>query len=149
MCLALASCTTAHCPVPATSPVASLPTSPGLEYVGGTAIQAKDPKALADWYTTRFGLEIAGEMPGGFYGGFEWNHTSFNIAIVKAGGDHPGAAPGTAYLVFHVGDYESYLATLAAKQLTPFKTEGNKGDKFGRFASFRDPEGNEVDVWGM
>jgi predicted enzyme related to lactoylglutathione lyase len=135
---------------PAAAPAqpSSPPAGPVLEYVGGTAIQAKDPKALSAWYTDRFGLTIAGEMPGGFYGGFEWNGTSFNIAIVSAGGDHPGAAPGTAYLVFHVGDYDGYLAARAAKQLTPFKTEGAKGDKFGRFASFHDPEGNEVVVWG-
>jgi hypothetical protein len=88
-------------------------------------------------------------MPGGYYGGFEWNGTSFNIAIVTAGGEHPGAAPGTAYLVFHVGDYDGFLAARAAKDLRPFKTVGEKGDKFGRFASFRDPEGNEVDVWGQ
>jgi predicted enzyme related to lactoylglutathione lyase len=153
--LPLASCST-HCPVApasptAAAPVAATPTAapgPVLEYVGGTAIQAKDPKALSAWYSDRFGLAIQGEMPGGLYGGFEWNGTSFNIAIVAAGGDHPGAAPGTAYLVFHVGDYDGFLAARAAKELTPFKLVGAKGDKFGRFASFHDPEGNEVDVWG-
>lgn len=130
------------------APTTSPKPAPVLEYVGGTAIQAKDPKALSDWYSNRFGLTIQGEMPGGFYGGFEWNGMSFNIAIVTAGGSHPGSAPGTAYLVFHVGDYDGFLAARAAKELTPFKTTGDKGDKFGRFASFRDPEGNEVDVWG-
>jgi predicted enzyme related to lactoylglutathione lyase len=138
-----------HCPVPAaaappkTEP--AKPTSAGLEYVGGTAIQAKDPKALSAWYNDLFGLPIKGEMPGGSYGGFDWNGTSFNIAIVTAGGKHPGSAPGTAYLVFHVGDYDAFLAARAAKGLTPFATE-NEG--YGRFAKFHDPEGNEVDVWG-
>jgi predicted enzyme related to lactoylglutathione lyase len=150
------------CPAPNPAPAAPMspapaapvapPTNPKsgavLEYVGGTAIQANDPKALSAWYSERFGLKIDGEMPGGFYGGFEWNGTSFNIAIVAAGGSHPGAAPGTAYLVFHVSDYDGFLAARAAKDLTPFKTTGEKTDKYGRFASFRDPEGNEVDVWG-
>ena len=118
---------------------------PGLEYVGGTAIQAKDPKTLAAWYNDRFGLPIKGEMPGGSYGGFDWNGTSFNIAIVAAGGSHPGSAPGTAYLVFHVGDYDGFLAARTAKGLAPFSTSN---DPYGRFAKFRAPEGNEVDVWG-
>ena len=94
----------------------------GLEYVGGTAIQAKDPKALSAWYNDRFGRLMKGEMPGGAYGGFEWNGTSFNIAIVAAGGKHPGAAPGTAYLVFHVGDYDAFVAARAAQGLTPVST---------------------------
>ncbi|MCC6993568.1 MAG: VOC family protein [Deltaproteobacteria bacterium] len=119
--------------------------SPGLEYVGGTAIQAKDPKTLSAWYNDRFGLPMMGEMPGGFYGGFEWNGSSFNIAIVDAGGEHPGAAPGTAYLVFHVGDYDGFVKARAAKGLVPFATST---DDMGHFAKFRDPEGNEVDVWG-
>jgi glyoxylase I family protein len=117
----------------------------GLEYVGGTAIQAKDPKALSAWYNDRFGLPMMGEMPGGAYGGFEWNGTSFNIAIVAAGGKHPGAAPGTAYLVFHVTDYDAFVAARAAQGLTPVSTSN---DSMGRFASFHDPEGNEVAVWG-
>lgn len=108
-------------------------------------MQAKDPKTLAAWYNDSFGLPIKGEMGGGFFGGFDWNETSFNIAIVAAGGAHPGSAPGTAYLVFHVGDYDGFLAARAAKGLTPFSSENTD---YGRFAKFRDPEGNEVDVWG-
>lgn len=138
--LASASCA-ARAPV-ATTPVAS---GPVLEYVGGTAIQAKDPKALSVWYSERFGLPIKDEMPGGFYGGFKWNDTSFNIAIVAAGGAHPGSAPGSAYLVFHVGDYDGFIAARAAQGLTPVSTSS---DPMGRFASFHDPEGNEVSVWG-
>ena len=142
------------CPVTPATPVApAAPATPatkspagmGLEYVGGTAIQAKDPKALSAWYNDRFGLPMKGEMPGGAYGGFEWNGTSFNIAIVAAGGKHPGAAPGTAYLVFHVADYDAFIAARSAQGLTPVSTS-NGG--MGRFASFHDPEGNEVAVWG-
>ena len=117
----------------------------GLEYVGGTAIKATDPKALSAWYNDKFGLPMKGEMPGGAYGGFEWNGTSFNIAIVAAGGKHPGAAPGTAYLVFHVADYDAFVAARAALGVTPVSTSN---DEMGRFASFHDPEGNEVAVWG-
>jgi glyoxylase I family protein len=156
--LVLASCARPPAPACPTAPVAPVtpatPAAPvakasdgnGLEYVGGTAIQAKDPKALSAWYNDRFGLPIKGEMPGGAYGGFEWNGTSFNIAIVAAGGKHPGAAPGTAYLVFHVADYDAFIAARAAQGLTPVSTSN---DGMGRFASFHDPEGNEVAVWGQ
>jgi predicted enzyme related to lactoylglutathione lyase len=146
--LTIASCA-ARAPAPAgqvaSAASAPVPSGPVLEYVGGTAIRAKDPKALSAWYSERFGLPVKGEMPGGFYGGFKWNDTSFNIAIVDAGGKHPGSAPGTAYLVFHVGDYDGFLAARAAQGLTPDSTSS---DPMGRFASFHDPEGNEVSVWG-
>lgn len=125
-------------------PVAKPTPSQGLEYVGGTAIQAKDPKTLFAWYNDRFGLPMK-EMGGAAFGGFEWNGTSFNIAIVAAGGKHPGAAPGTAYLVFHVGDYDAFLAARKAQGLEPVSTTT---DEMGRFASFHDPEGNEVAIWG-
>jgi predicted enzyme related to lactoylglutathione lyase len=127
------------------SPAPTQPAGAGLEYVGGTAIQANDPKALSAWYNDRFGLPMKGEMPGGAYGGFEWNGTSFNIAIVAAGGKHPGAAPGTAYLVFHVADYDAFVAARAAQGLVPVSTSN---DGMGRFASFHDPEGNEIAIWG-
>src|SRR5262249_18508357 len=49
-CLALTNCA-ARCPVPPTAaPAVSPKPAAVLEYVGGTALQAKDPKALSDWY---------------------------------------------------------------------------------------------------
>ena len=88
---------------------------------------------------------MMGAMGTGVFGGFEWNGMSFNIAIVPAGGRHAGAAPGTAYLVFHVSDYDKFVAARAAKGATPIETSN---DEMGRFATFKDPEGNEVGVWG-
>jgi predicted enzyme related to lactoylglutathione lyase len=119
--------------------------TPSFEYVGGTAIKAKDVKTLSAWYNDKFGLAIKGEMGGMAFGGFDWNGTSFNVAFVSAEGEHPGAAPGTAYLVFHVGDYDAFLAARAAQGLTPVSTTS---DESGRFANFKDPEGNEVGIWG-
>jgi hypothetical protein len=45
-----------------------------------------------------------------------------------------------------VHDYDGSLATLAAKGLTPYKTDPDAG--YGRFACFRAPERNEVAIWG-
>jgi predicted enzyme related to lactoylglutathione lyase len=47
--------------------------------------------------------------------------------------------------VFHVGDYDNFVAARAAHGLTPVSTSA---DPYGRFATFHDPEGNEVAVWG-
>jgi predicted enzyme related to lactoylglutathione lyase len=146
--IALAGCASHSCPTPAAPSPPSAPTNTGLEYVGGTAIQATDPKALSAWYGGVFGMTMMAEMEGmggAQFGGFEWNGTAFNIAIVPVGSKHPGAAAGSAYLVFHVTDYDAFVAARAAKGATPFETSK---DEMGRFATFRDPEGNQVGVWG-
>ena len=116
-----------------------------FDYVGALALRAERPKELARWYTEKLGLEMTIEFPGGVAGGFESGSVKFNMAIVDAGGSHPGSAPGTAYFVLHVGDFDGVVADLKAKGLVPFE---QTSDAEGRFASFRDPEGNQVNIWG-
>ncbi len=116
-----------------------------FDYVGALALRANQPKELARWYTDKLGVEMTMEFPGGVAGGFESGNVKFNMAIVDATGDHPGAAPGTAYFVLHVGAFDRVLAELKAKGLEPFE---QTADEQGHFATFRDPEGNQVAIWG-
>ncbi len=116
-----------------------------FDFVGGLALRAKEPKELARWYTERFGLPITIEFPGGVAGGFKAGATQFNIAIVGADGKHPGSSPGTGYFVLHVNDFDRFLTDAAARGATPFE---RTSDAMGRFANFRDPEGNQVSIWG-
>ena len=69
----------------------------------------------------------------------------FNLAIVESGGAHPGSAPGTAYFVLHVGDFDRVVSDLRARGLVPIE---QTSDAEGRFATFRDPEGNQINIWG-
>ena len=116
-----------------------------FDFVGGLALRAKQPKELAHWYTQQLGLPVTFEFPGGVAGGFKSGATEFAFAIVSADGAHPGSAPGTGYFVLHVIDFDRFLVDAAARGLTPFE---RTSDEMGRFASFRDPEGNQVSVWG-
>src|SRR5258705_1962839 len=90
-------------PGKATVPKPSAATA-GLEYVGGTAIQAKDSKTLSAWYNDRFGLPIKGDMPGGFYGGLglEWGAVH-NPHLRAWGGEPPGAAWTTDFRLYRCG----------------------------------------------
>jgi glyoxylase I family protein len=116
-----------------------------FDFVGGLALRAKQPRELAQWYTQRFGLPVTFEFPGGVAGGFKSGATQFALAIVDADGAHPGSSPGTGYFVLHVSNLDRFLADVAARGVTPFE---RTSDAMGRFASFRDPEGNQVGVWG-
>jgi hypothetical protein len=116
-----------------------------FDYVGALALRANQPKELARWYTEKLGLPMTMEFPGGVAGGFRSGNVNFNMAIVESAGKHPGSAPGTAYFVLHVGDFDRILSDLKVAGLIPFE---QTSDAMGRFASFRDPEGNEVSIWG-
>ena len=112
-----------------------------LQYVGGIVIRAADPKALAAWYTDRFGLRTVLEHEGGYYGGFQTKDGPFHFGIVK--GD--STRVGNAAVTFRVSGFTAYLETLAHQGLNPSQ---QSSDSEGRFALFKDPEGNEISIWG-
>lgn len=128
---------------PAMQPEAKAPEV--FDFVGGLALRAKQPTELAHWYTEKLGLPVTFEFPGGVAGGFKSGATEFAFAIVSADGAHPGSSPGTGYFVLHVVNFDRFLVDAAARGITPFE---RTSDAMGRFASFRDPEGNQVGIWG-
>lgn len=116
--------------------------SPKIDYVGGIQIEAKNPKVLAEWYSNSFGLTIAMEYEGGYYGGFTGNNISLHIGIV------PGKninGQSNISLTFHVDDFNGYLENLKSKGLVPLQTIE---DDEGRFAFFKAPENNKIGIWG-
>lgn len=122
--------------------LASIP-DPKIEYVGGIVIQAADPPSLAAWYTETFGFETNMHHEGGYYGGFRasWGELHFGIVPGRENADHES----NISIVFRVSDFEGYLKKLKQKGLTPGElTEEGEG----RFASFVDPEGNRISIWG-
>ena len=122
--------------------LASIP-DPKIEYVGGIVIQATDPPSLAAWYTETFGFETSMPHEGGYYGGFRasWGELHFGIVPGREDADHQS----NISIVFRVSDFEGYLKKLKQNGLTPGElTE----EEEGRFASFVDPEGNRISIWG-
>ena len=116
---------------------------PRVEYVGGIVIHAKDPTSLAAWYTNTFGFETSMEYEGGFYGGFRapWGELHFGIEPAKGNVDYKS----NISITFRVSDFDGYLATLKQRDLHPSETTESPE---GRFASFVDPEGNNISIWG-
>jgi len=116
---------------------------PKIEYVGGIVIHAHAPASLAAWYTHTFGFEASMEYEGGYYGGFRapWGELHFGIVPAKGNVEYQSNISVT----FRVSDFDGYLEKLKQKDLVPSET--SQGQE-GRFASFVDPEGNRISIWG-
>jgi hypothetical protein len=115
-----------------------------IEYLGGLTICANNPKSLADWYTNKFGLSLANEYRGIYFGTLKFNGAELNIGIHPVSFDCQKPPKGFA-MTFRVDNYAGYLAKLAGRGLSPFKTEAGG---FGNFAYFLDLEQNIVAIWG-
>lgn len=120
---------------------------PHLQYVGGVSICAEDPGKLAAFYE-KLGISTKPlKEPEGYFGGFQWEKVDFHFGLYKKGAQKvwcDEAAP-TFGVSFRVSDYDGYLKKVVANGLKPFD---EMTAPEGRFALFRDPEGNFISIWG-
>jgi predicted enzyme related to lactoylglutathione lyase len=126
--------------------VSALAESPPAKilYVGAISINpCQDAKILADWYA-RFGIETK-EVRGGYYGKFDTAAGTFVFGIHPKKANSPQKSSGSVSVVFRVENFERSLLALKNKGLSPDKIEK---DQQGQFASFHDPDGNKVTIWG-
>ncbi|HLK65868.1 MAG TPA: hypothetical protein VKU19_20665 [Bryobacteraceae bacterium] len=114
-------------------------------YVGAISINpCQDAKILADWYS-RLGLETK-EYQGGYYGKLDTAAGLFAFGIHPKKADAPKKCSANVSVVFRVENYEGSVLAAKSKGLLPDSTE--KDPDQGQFAHFRDPDGNEVTIWG-
>jgi predicted enzyme related to lactoylglutathione lyase len=115
--------------------------------IGGVFFKARDPKALASWYSTNLGLAVE----------------DFGGAILKWPADTAGDGGVTVWHVadqstkwfapsessfminYRVDDMDALVAQLAAAGIALVK--GPDVDENGKFAWIMDPEGNKVELW--
>ena len=129
---------------PASAPTPTAATEIHPQYVGAVSINpCQDPKILADWYS-KLGLETH-EVSGGFYGTFKTPAGPLFFGIHPKRNDAPKTSSASVSVVFRIDDYDRYIAEVGKRGLTPIKVEQ---DSTGRFAHFKDPDGNEVTLWG-
>lgn len=116
--------------------------------IGGVFFQAKNPKALGDWYKTHLGIDV---QP---WGGaaFEWADASGNsvkgttiwsIAPVDSQQFAPGAAP--FMINYRVDDLPALLAALRDEGCNVL--EKTDDSEYGKFGWVIDPEGNKIELW--
>lgn len=120
------------------------PLPPAIQYVGAIAINpSQDAKVLAEWYQ-KFGVELD-LYQGGYYGFFKTPAGPFYFAVHPRRANAPKESSSSVSVVFRVSDYNGYVAMLEKHGL---KARSVESDATGHFAHYRDPDGNEITVWG-
>ncbi len=117
---------------------------PRLQYVGAITINSPNPKALSAWYTEKLGLDASSEYRGRYYGSFSTKSGDFNLGIHPLAKDAKIGTPNIS-ITFKVSDYGSYISDLKKRGLVPIREEN---ESYGHFFTVKDPDGNEVTIWG-
>ena len=122
-----------------------------VEGVGGVFIYANDAKTLSNWYAHHFGLRLETYEEGKVYGtefkyrrlgdSSQVDSTVFSISQSKV------ALPEErreCVVNYRVRDLKAFLDQLKADGIEVEKTEDFD---YGRFAWFKDPEGNRIELY--
>lgn len=118
-----------------------------VQGIGGIFFKAKDPKALALWYSEHLGLELEG------WGGsqFVWSqhdHDGRAATIwspFAADTSYFGPGPQQFMLNFRVASLDRMLAQL--REAGVAVDERVERSEHGHFGWCTDPEGNRVELW--
>ena len=121
------------------------PDEPQIQYVGGLTLCANNPKALAQWYTEKFGLAVDNHDGEVYWGQVKHQDMEMDFGIHPASNDCIKAEKGTV-ITFHVDNYARYADKLKSKGLIPYDTQD--GGEFGTFAYYSDIENNRIAIWG-
>ena len=120
-------------------------------FIGGIFVYSEDPKSLAEWYETHFGMkhEFTPDY-NAHYISYEYNelitgHKRYVAwSILKSKDKRPKDLPKTFSINLRVDDLTALLGKLE-KQGIPFK--GPEVHDEGSFAWLQDPDGNYLELW--
>jgi catechol 2,3-dioxygenase-like lactoylglutathione lyase family enzyme len=111
--------------------------------VGGIFQKARDAKALLAWYVEHLGLPAASDGSSVFEGPGAQGMTVFSFFAESS--KYFGDGEQRTMVNFRVDSLDEVLArlTAAGTWVDPHREDA----PYGRFAWFRDPEGNRVELW--
>jgi catechol 2,3-dioxygenase-like lactoylglutathione lyase family enzyme len=116
------------------------------------AISCQDVKAQVDWYCRNFGMKIIfndGKTPPSVLIGFGDGGGMIELMPVKNPGpppvETPRFQPGLRHLALRVSDFKEAYQRLKELKV-PFLFEPAPGVGGDMVVSFRDPEGNELQI---
>ena len=110
---------------------------------GGVFLKARDPKALAAWYTEHLGIQVGEGGAPAFTGPESAGTTLF--CHFPSDSDYFGDAAQQAMINFRVDNLDQLLVQLEAAgvRIDPHRDSFD----FGKFAWIWDLEGNKVELW--
>ena len=112
--------------------------------IGGVFFRAKDPKALADWYAEKLGIDTY--HPDGRDDAWQQQAGPTVFAPFARDTDYFGRPEQQWMLNFRVADLDAMLKQLRAAGVDVDK-EVHEMAGVGRFGWATDPEGNRFELW--
>jgi glyoxylase I family protein len=117
------------------------------------AISCFDSRKQIDWYCRNLGMRVIaadGKTPPAAIVGYgEGDGAMIELMPARDAGEMPAEiarfAPGLRHLAFRVGNFDEAYAKLKAAGIE-FLSEPGSALGGGRVVSFRDPEGNELQI---
>jgi predicted enzyme related to lactoylglutathione lyase len=120
----------------------------GIIGLGGVFIKSADPKALADWYQQRLGINFNGQVYTDFsFTGPDGKPSPGSNVLSFFKSDSPYFAPSEkpVMLNLRVEGLMEFLQQLKANGVT---IVGEPLDEeYGKFGWILDPEGNKIELW--
>ena len=111
--------------------------------IGGIFFTARDPAALAQWYSSHLGVDSA---PQSYEASSWWQEAGPTVlAPVEHDSEHFGGQGHTWALNFRVADLDAMVERLRGEGV--LVDVAPQVHPNGRFAALRDPEGNPVQLW--
>jgi glyoxylase I family protein len=111
--------------------------------IGGIFFRARDPKALAEWYSKHLGVDVVPEN----YDDLPWQQQAGPTAYAPFPDDttYFGDPTRQWMINFRVSNLDAIAAQLKAAGI-PVEIDPEPYPN-GRFARIHDPEGNPVELW--
>lgn len=110
--------------------------------LGGLFLKATDPKALAQWYQQKLGIDFNGSV----YTTFPLEGSGYNVlSFFKSDSDYFKPSEKQAMLNLRVEGLKELLADLSAAGVS---VVGDMIDEeYGKFGWILDLEGNKIELW--
>ena len=110
----------------------------GAVAIGGVFFRAKDPDALASWYSAHLGVAT---------GGAPWQQQAGPLVFAPFKADSDYFPADRQWMVnFRVDDLAGLIASLQTAGIA-VETRAEWDGEWGNFARINDPEGNPVELW--
>jgi glyoxylase I family protein len=108
--------------------------------IGGVFFRARDPEALARWYTDHLGIDIADAV---------WQQRGGPTVFCpfKRDTEYFGRPEQQWMINFRVADLDAMIAQLQSRGIDVETRPDEWDSEVGRFARIHDPEGNPIELW--
>ncbi|HEY2662501.1 MAG TPA: VOC family protein [Caulobacteraceae bacterium] len=113
--------------------------------IGGIFFKSKDPKALANWYSSVLGISLE-PWGGAMFRSDAPGHPPLLVwSAFPSSSDYMAPSTREFMVDFAVDDLDAFVARLKSKGVPILKRDDTEPN--GRFAWIVDPDGTKIELW--